>query len=1831
MYFRARVFNRGPSRSAVAGRCVLRQALRLTVFLVLSSLASVRGAERLGPSSRRSGLVITEVMYASPPAHPNRNLEFVELYNASAIAEDLSGFRITGEWSYLFPPNTLLQAGSFLVVAGTPGDVAAVYGMTSAIGGIAQRLPDDSGTLRLLNRSGAKLLELDYQARYPWPVAAGGGGCSMVLSTPSLGEKNPRAWSASRFIGGSPGRDEPAAPDPRRGLWINEAALQAPRADDRYVEFWNRTKQPVEVSGCWIVSGESSPALQIPLQPALPAGAFRTLTGLPRTFTPHLLRLENPERTQVIQAIRYQPVPSQAALGRYPDGTEFLETLEAPSPGLPNLPPHLEDVLINELMYHPLSGDPADEYLELLNRGSHTVALSGWHLEGTIRFAFPTDAKILAGDVLVIAKNRERILGSYPGLAKDRVIGNYAGTLRQGHPGVRLLRPEIVIVSDTEGSRTTAPLEITVDEIEWGQGGRWGEWADGGGSSLELIDPRSDNRRAANWADSDETGKAGWSLFEHTGTLDHGVTLYDELQVLLVGKGECLIDDLHVSKSGGPNLILNAGFESSAAGWTAGGNHRLSSWHSEEGASGSKAYRVHSSGGGDNGANCVETDLGSPLANGNVGTIRVRARWRRGSPQLLLRLHGNPLELSAKLSVPKNLGSPGRPNSRFRSNVGPAIGEVSHAPEVPGNMEPLTITALIEDTDGLSSPPLLRYRIDPGSQWRTLTMRDDGQGEDDLAADGNFAARLPGQASGTVVAFYIEAIDAFAAPAATTFPDGAPQRECVVRFGDPPSTNQFGVYRFWITDSTRRAWETRPPLSNEFLEGTLIYADSRIVYNTGARYHGSPYSRPGYTGPTKALCAFNLETPKDDLILGVDELYLDPPALYSNDLTLQREELAFHLANRFDLPFSHKRYVNFWVNGVARGVICAETQQPNSDYVEAWFPDDDRGELFKIDDWFEFNDVGLFESWNNATLEPFLTVGGAKKQARYRWNWEKKANHGLNDNYAALFRLVDALNERDPELYTARVEALVDVEQWMRAFSIRHLTEDSDGYGHGRGKNMFAYKPANGRWQMLVIDLDHGFGTYNTSSSDSLFSVNDPTIGRMYNHPPFRRAYLRALKEAILGPFSAAEMETRMKAMESVLVKNGIPVGPLAPVKTWTDARRSFIRISVAAEDTPQFRVTAPAGGSYTTNRNLVVLSGTAPVEIKTIQVNGHSYPTRWMTPIAWQTKVPLQTGPNHLSVGGLDRWGQPVMQNELTLDVLLTSTNDPPEGAVVINEINYHPAVSGTEFLEIFNVSTTTTFDLSDWRVNGVGFTFPSGTLLAPNAFVVVASQPGVLASQEDKFMPLAGRFPGTLDPEGETLQLIQQTANTPASRVVDQVTYRNTRPWPLAAAGSGASLQLIDASSDNDHPRNWFAAAPAASTNRITYLGFTNAWRFDQTGRDLETQWRSTSYDDSAWPSGAGLFFVENAVLPASKRTALRLGPTTYYFRAHFTNELPYGAGGTLQLYTIVDDGAVFSLNGTEVFRTGMPEGEVTSGTFASRNVNDAALEGPFEISAAGLMTGRNLLTAEVHQLNPFSADVVFGATLQSGSTNGAPSTPGRPNAVRLKLPLSRRVFINEWMASNTRFLRDPSTGLFSDWFELYNPDEASIDLTGWRLTDDWAEPQKFILPPRTAIDGGGFLLIWADDRSSLNQISQTLHANFKLSQTGELLALFMPDGTLSDSVTFSGQAENESEGRSPDGHASPYVRLKDPTPQRHNPGGAEPGLSPRIIGITVASGKLVIEWTSVTGQTYQVQYQDQLTNPVWLAGSELVTATFDVTRIPLPISGAAQRFYRIALLRP
>jgi len=208
-----------------------------------------------------------------------------------------------------------------------------------------------------------------------------------------------------------------------------------------------------------------------------------------------------------------------------------------------------------------------------------------------------------------------------------------------------------------------------------------------------------------------------------------------------------------------------------------------------------------------------------------------------------------------------------------------------------------------------------------------------------------------------------------------------------------------------------------------------------------------------------------------------------------------------------------------------------------------------------------------------------------------------------------------------------------------------------------------------------------------------------------------------------------------------------------------------------------------------------------------------------------------------------------------------------------------------------------------------------------------------------------------------------------------------------------------------------------------RLVGIDDVTRWSYNASGMDLGTAWRGTNYNDSTWPSGNALLGFETATLAEPIRTPIPASSVlAYYFRTPFF--WPYtGRIGRLRLRYMVDDGAVFYLNGREVHRIGITNVPVYWTNTASRVVSDAVYEGPHLISFGFLAYGTNVFAAEVHQMNSTSSDMIFGAALEALVLPSA-LAQARPILLHQDLSLT-------W--SNSSFALESAPSITGSWSRL------------------------------------------------------------------------------------------------------------------------------------------------------------------------------------------------------
>lgn len=145
-----------------------------------------------------------------------------------------------------------------------------------------------------------------------------------------------------------------------------------------------------------------------------------------------------------------------------------------------------------------------------------------------------------------------------------------------------------------------------------------------------------------------------------------------------------------------------------------------------------------------------------------------------------------------------------------------------------------------------------------------------------------------------------------------------------------------------------------------------------------------------------------------------------------------------------------------------------------------------------------------------------------------------------------------------------------------------------------------------------------------------------------------------------------------------------------------------------------------------------------------------------------------------------------------------------------------------------------------------------------------------------------------------------------------------------------------------------------------------------------------------------------------------------------------------------------------------------------------------------------------------------------------------------------------INEYMTRNNTVTC--IAGKCYDWVELYNGSGAALDLSGYTVTDDLTDPDKYTLSG--SLKAGGYLVLYATNGTVTTNKSY-IQLPFNLDSEGGVFALFAPDGALVDAAVLGGIPMDVSRGRA-EGQAG-FVYFDKPTKGKANGGVGYPLSTP------------------------------------------------------------------------
>ncbi|MDP7049104.1 MAG: lamin tail domain-containing protein [Verrucomicrobiota bacterium] len=355
---------------------------------------------------------------------------------------------------------------------------------------------------------------------------------------------------------------------------------------------------------------------------------------------------------------------------------------------------------------------------------------------------------------------------------------------------------------------------------------------------------------------------------------------------------------------------------------------------------------------------------------------------------------------------------------------------------------------------------------------------------------------------------------------------------------------------------------------------------------------------------------------------------------------------------------------------------------------------------------------------------------------------------------------------------------------------------------------------------------------------------------------------------------------------------------------------------------------------------------------------------------------------------------------NRLFFLTALLSVAALANGSVVINEIHFKPAdkTSPEEYVELHNRGPVTV-NLAGWRfTQGIDYTFPQGTVLEPGGYLVVAEDPARLKAV---FATGAlGPYSGRLANDGERLVLGDQQGE-----VADAVAYHNEFPWPVGSK-DGNSIELIHPTLNNDLGGSWRLStaregqgeSPWEETVFIDHND--RRWRYKKGTSPPAggTAWRTIDFsENSDWKTGrTSIGYGDND--DQTKLDDMRNKYSTVYLRHKFPVPDP-GAVPALRLKLYVDDGCIIWINGQEVARRHVADGEMRHDSTSGVGDHEREWE-LIDLPDPGsfLKKGDNVIAIHVINATLGSSDLSIDAVLlvPPRPPAAASPTPGRRNSV-------------------------------------------------------------------------------------------------------------------------------------------------------------------------------------------------------------------------------------------
>ena len=430
--------------------------------------------------------------------------------------------------------------------------------------------------------------------------------------------------------------------------------------------------------------------------------------------------------------------------------------------------------------------------------------------------------------------------------------------------------------------------------------------------------------------------------------------------------------------------------------------------------------------------------------------------------------------------------------------------------------------------------------------------------------------------------------------------------------------------------------------------------------------------------------------------------------------------------------------------------------------------------------------------------------------------------HGDNAHY---IDLVDYVNSHGLVTSTEfeYVRDRVDIDNFID-YQLAQIYYDNQDWPGNNIKFWRSHQPGS-KWRWVLYDTDFGFGTWNPSNYyNNTLEFATATNGPGWPNPPWSTLFLRkflnnaefkndfatTLCDLLNEPFKFETVQAALNHHQQMIFlampnhfsrwgHNNLPnwnqqgdymenFGLNRPQHIRNHFRNKFglgqdsqLRVNISPTSAGHVRVHSivpedyPWVGQYFAN---------IPLDLRAIAQPGYRF-SHWE------------------GVGG----NEPDLVVSMLSTIEITAVFEaisPEDGALVINEINYHSPDENdaSDWIELHN-STLASINLEGWMVsddNDDNQFLIEAVTLAPNAYITLTTDSVAFKTIHGEGIRISGDITFNFSNGGEHIRLYNSD-----HILVDSLTYDDETPWPDDPDGSGPTLELIHPALDNALSSSW------------------------------------------------------------------------------------------------------------------------------------------------------------------------------------------------------------------------------------------------------------------------------------------------------------------------------------------------------------------------------------------------------------------------------------------